>query len=113
MTRSTRRPSRNAADPLSPSVMTTPSHSRYWAHALTLRGAMGRIEALAGFFHENFETQKSLRALEATRDRERRQLFDAQDGIDARRDELIGRVEQQLAHRHTSQTVLMFWWRLA
>ena len=27
--------------------MTTPYHSQYWAHALTLRGASGTIEALS------------------------------------------------------------------
>ena len=113
MTCSTRRTSRNAADTLGPSGVTTTFHSKYWAHALTLCGAAGNIEALAWSLHDKLQAPKLLRALEATRDRERRQLFDAQDGIDAQRDGRIGRIEKQPAHRHTSQPVFTFWWRLA
>ena len=55
----------------------------------------------------------ALKALEATRSRKRRELFDAQDAIDAQRDELIGRIEKQLRQRHTLEPVFAFRWRLA
>jgi adenine-specific DNA-methyltransferase len=38
---------------------------------------------------------------------------DAQDAIDAQRDELIGRIEKQLRQRHTLEPVFTFRWRLA
>ena len=72
-----------------------------------------RAAALAGSLRDKLEAQKSLRALEATRNRKRRDLFDAQDAIDAQRDELIGRIEKQLRQRHTLAPVLAFRWRLA
>ena len=72
-----------------------------------------RVSALAGSLHDKLEAQKSLKALEATRNRKRRELFDAQDAIDAQRDELIGRVEKQLAQRFALKPVFTFRWRLA
>ncbi|HWQ68487.1 MAG TPA: hypothetical protein VN494_00805 [Patescibacteria group bacterium] len=49
---------------------------------------------------------------EAERNRKRRELFDAQDAIDAQRDELIGRIEEQLSQRHTLNPVFTFRWSL-
>ncbi len=57
--------------------------------------------------------QKALKSLEAERNRKRRELFDAQDAIDAQRDEIIKRIEGQLRQKHTIQTVFQFRWRLA
>jgi adenine-specific DNA-methyltransferase len=51
--------------------------------------------------------------LEAERKRKRRELFDAQNAIDAQRDELIGRIEKQLRQCHTLNPVFTFRWRLA
>jgi len=76
--------------------MTTPLHRKYWVNELTLRAAAGSIESLS----------RSIKALESTRNRKRRQLFDAQ------RHELIGRIEKQLRQRHSSKPVFMFRWRL-
>ncbi len=56
--------------------------------------------------------QKALKSLEAERNRKRRELFDAQDAIDAQRDELIKRIEGQLRQRHTLKPVFTFRWRL-
>ena len=50
--------------------------------------------------------------LEGTRNRKRRELFDAQDAIDSQRDELIRRIEKQLHHRHMVKPVFAFRWRL-
>jgi adenine-specific DNA-methyltransferase len=72
-----------------------------------------RAGTLAAALHDKLEAQKSLKALEATRNRKRRNLFDAQDAIDAQRDELIGQIEKQLRQRHTLAPVLAFRWRLA
>jgi len=44
---------------------------------------------------------------------QRRELFDAQDAIDAPRGELIGRIEKQLRQRHTLKPLFAFRWRLA
>ncbi len=38
--------------------------------------------------------------------------IDAQDAIDAQRDELIGRIEEQLSQRHTLNPVFTFRWSL-
>ena len=63
-------------------------------------------------FGDKLEAQKALKSLEAERNRKRRDLFDAQDAIDAQRDELIKRIEGQLRQKHTVQTVFRFRWRL-
>ncbi len=57
--------------------------------------------------------QKALKSLEVERNRKRRELFDAQDAIAAQRDELIGRIEQQLRRRHMLKSVFAFRWMLA
>ncbi len=54
-----------------------------------------------------------LAQLEADRNRKRRELFNAQDAIDAQRDELIGRIEKRLRQRHALKPVFTFRWRLA
>ena len=95
--------------------MTTAYHSQYWAHALTLRGATGPIEALsrlAALLKDKLEAQKTLKSLEGERNRKRRELFDAQDAIDGQRDELIKRIEGQLHQTHAVKTIFLFRWRL-
>ncbi len=49
---------------------------------------------------------------EAERNQKRRELFAAQDAIDAQRNELIGQIEKQLRRRHTLKPVFTFRWRL-
>jgi adenine-specific DNA-methyltransferase len=71
-----------------------------------------RATVLAASLHDKLEAQKSIKALEATRNRKRRELFDAQDAIDSQRDELIARIEKQLQQRHSSKPVFTFRWRL-
>jgi len=70
-------------------------------------------ESLVAALKDKLEAQKGLKSLEAERNRKRRDLFDAQDAIDAQRDELIGRVEGQLRQKDTIQAVFRFRWRLA
>jgi adenine-specific DNA-methyltransferase len=71
-----------------------------------------RATVLAASLHDKLEAQKSIKALEATRNRKRRELFDAQDAIDSQRDELIARIEKQHQQRHSSKPVFSFRWRL-
>jgi len=70
-------------------------------------------ESLAAVLKDKLEAQKALKSLEAERNRKRRELFDAQDAIDAQRDELIRRIEKQLSQKDTIQAVFRFRWRLA
>ena len=72
-----------------------------------------KTSALAAALKDKLEAQKALKSLEAERNRKRRDLFDAQDAIDAQRDELIGGIEGQLRQKHTVQIVFRFCWRLA
>jgi primosomal protein N'' len=52
---------------------------------------------------EKLAAQKELKALEQRRSRKRRELYDAQDAIDAQRDDLIAKIERQLQQTHTLQ----------
>jgi adenine-specific DNA-methyltransferase len=72
-----------------------------------------KTSALAAVLKDKLEAQKALKSLETTRNRKRRDLFDAQDAIDVQRDELIGRIEKQLRQHHTLKPVFTFRWRLA
>ncbi len=59
---------------------------------------------------EKLEAQKQIKDLEATRSRKRRELFDAQDQIDAKRDEMIQQVEARLKHRQSTTPVCAIRW---
>jgi adenine-specific DNA-methyltransferase len=59
---------------------------------------------------EKLEVQKEIRELEGKRNQKRRELYDAQDAIDRQRDDLIGRIEQQLRQRHVSQNLFSIRW---
>lgn len=49
---------------------------------------------------------------EVERNRKCRELFDAQDAIDAQRNGLIRRIEKQLRRRHSLNPVFTFRWSL-
>ena len=72
-----------------------------------------KTAAVAAALKDKLEAKKMLKTLEADRNRKRKELFEAQDGIDRQRDELIKRIEGQLQQKHTVETVLQFRWRLA
>jgi adenine-specific DNA-methyltransferase len=61
---------------------------------------------------EKLESQKEQRGLEATRSRKRRDLYEAQDVIEKRRDELIDDIEKQLAQRTSVEPIFTFRWTL-
>jgi adenine-specific DNA-methyltransferase len=58
------------------------------------------------------EAQRAVRALETTRHAKRRELFDAQDTIDERRDELIAGIERQIGRRHELAVLFRCRWRV-
>ena len=71
-----------------------------------------RAGALAGSLQEKLESQKAIKALESSRSAKRRALFEAHDAIDAQRDTLIERTEQQLRQRHSLAPLFVVRWRL-
>jgi adenine-specific DNA-methyltransferase len=72
-----------------------------------------RREALgAATLAEKVEAQRRVRSLEADRGRKRRELFEAQDRIDRERDQLIGRIEKQLAPRERVERLFVLRWSL-
>ncbi|MEB3231479.1 MAG: SNF2-related protein [Leptolyngbyaceae bacterium] len=67
-------------------------------------GALSLEAKLAG--------QRQVKALEKQRNQKRRQLFDAQDEIDERRDELIAQLEGKLEQKSELQRLFTLRWRL-
>jgi adenine-specific DNA-methyltransferase len=61
---------------------------------------------------EKLKYQREIRALENTRNTKRKSLFEAQDDIDRRRDELIGQIEEKLKVGYTRQALFEIEWRL-
>ena len=61
---------------------------------------------------EKLEHQRLQRTLETSRDKKRRELFERQDEIQARRDKLIDELETQLRQEVDIHTVLACQWRL-
>jgi len=57
--------------------------------------------------------QKEQRDLEASRDRKRRELFQRQDEIQTRRDNLIDDLEEQLSQQVTVQPLFACEWEVA
>lgn len=78
------------------------------AEIRSARKESGLSASLAG----KLEWQKKLRALEQERTRKRRELFESQDGIDARRDDLIRQIEGQMKQTHRTDPVLTMHWTL-
>lgn len=61
---------------------------------------------------DKLEAQKTIKALEKTRNTKRRELFDAQDAIDAQRKELIENIEKQLKQRRSVQVLFSIRWEV-
>jgi len=56
--------------------------------------------------------QKQLRALDQIRTRKRRELFESQDGIDGRRDNLIAQIEAQMKQTQRTDALFTLRWVL-
>ncbi len=72
-----------------------------------------KVAALATSLRDKLEAQKTIKNLESTRNRKRRELYEAQDKIDTQRDELIGRIEAQLRQRKTVVPVYTVRWEVS
>lgn len=73
----------------------------------TRRSAKG-----ATSLQEKLAAQKALKKAEARRTQKRRELYDAQDSIDARRDELIENIERQLQQKCEIKKLFSVRWSL-
>ncbi|OYY43374.1 MAG: DEAD/DEAH box helicase [Gallionellales bacterium 35-53-114] len=62
---------------------------------------------------EKLAVQKEQRDLEASRDRKRRELFQRQDEIQTRRDNLIDELEEQLSQKVTVQPIFACKWEVS
>jgi adenine-specific DNA-methyltransferase len=71
-----------------------------------------KVAALAGSLREKLEGQKAIKTLESTRKERRKRLFDAQDEIDGRRDELIEQIELQLGQKKSVTPLFTVRWNL-
>jgi len=69
-----------------------------------------RNARLALQLSDKLQAQKHVRELEQRRSRKRRSLYDAQDQIDAQRDELIQGMEKQLKTEHRIEPVFTVRW---
>jgi len=71
-----------------------------------------RNARLALQLSDKLQAQKHVRELEQRRSRKRRSLYDAQDQIDAQRDELIQGMEKQLTTEHSIEAVFLIRWSI-
>lgn len=71
-----------------------------------------RAATLALTLEEKLAGQKQIKALESQRNGKRRALFDAQDEIDQRREQLIADIEGKLHQTVTDTEVFAIQWRL-
>ncbi len=71
-----------------------------------------RTAAVALTLEEKLAGQKQIKALEAQRNAKRRTLFDAQDDIDRRREQLIADIEGKLQQRVSQERLFSIIWTL-
>ncbi len=76
-----------------------------FAYELTKRWPSDSVEKLAG--------EKEVKALESQHNAKRRALFDAQDDIDRRREQLIAKIEHKLQQRVSQRPLFSIQWSLA
>jgi hypothetical protein len=108
--------------------MMTPYHAQYFAYELTKRCSSDSMEKLASALvdaqevrkaalavltlEEKLAGQKQIKALESERGKRRRALFDAQDQIDQRRDQLIAEIEGKLQQKIDSKQLFAIRWQV-
>lgn len=71
-----------------------------------------KIASLAGSLAEKLEAQKQIKTLESNRKEKRKRLYEAQDEIDSRRDELIEKIEGQLRQQKSLSPLFTIRWTL-
>jgi adenine-specific DNA-methyltransferase len=72
-----------------------------------------RAATAALTLEEKLEAQKRIKAIEAQRNTRRRALFDAQDDIDRRREQLIAEIEGKLEQKTTLLELFSIRWKIA
>jgi adenine-specific DNA-methyltransferase len=70
-----------------------------------------RLAKAAPTLEEKLAGQKQIKALESKRSQMRKELFDAQDAIDAKREELIAKLEKQLQQRTVLTPLFQINWK--
>ena len=65
---------------------------------------------LAPTLEEKLALQKQQKKLEVQRNKDRRQLFDKQDEVDARREDMITSIEQRLTKKMEEKTLFSIKW---
>nr|MCU0721469.1 hypothetical protein [Pirellula sp.] len=60
-----------------------------------------KVASLASSLADKLEAQKNIKTLESNRKEKRKRLYEAQDEIDSRRDELIQQIEGQLRQQQS------------
>jgi superfamily II DNA/RNA helicase len=71
-----------------------------------------RAATAAVTLETKLEGQKQVKELERQRNQKRRSLFDAQDDVDRRRDELISQIEEKLEQKSELQLLFKIRWKL-
>jgi superfamily II DNA or RNA helicase len=71
-----------------------------------------RVSTAATSLEEKLAAQKQIKALEAARNKKRRELFEMQDKIEAQREELIERIQSQMKQTHEVKPLFAFEWTL-
>jgi superfamily II DNA or RNA helicase len=71
-----------------------------------------RASTMAETLADKLVHQRAVKALQTTRSQKRKDLFAAQDNIDARRDGLIADIEARMGQRRQVQAVFTIRWRL-
>lgn len=71
-----------------------------------------RASSIAVGLAEKLAAQKLVKDLESSRNRKRRELYDAQDAIDRKRAELIEEIERQMRSENSAQALFMMRWEL-
>ena len=71
-----------------------------------------RASVLAQSLQDKLTFQKEIRELERRRTGKRRDLFNAQDAVDAKREDLIGKVEEKLKQTSSVQPLFTIRWRV-
>jgi len=72
--------------------------------------ALNRQARQAATLAEQYEIQGRIRELETKKRNQRRRIFDAEDEITAKRDELIGRLEKRMQQRSTIEHLFSIRW---
>jgi adenine-specific DNA-methyltransferase len=72
-----------------------------------------RVATAALTLEEKLSGQKQIKALEAQRSQKRRSLFDSQDDVDRRREQLISQIEGKLRQQNHKQQLFLIRWVLA